>query len=71
MYDTTFSFFKYYRICYNNCLNCFCRQGAAGVKSQVGDGHTRGSKEVRVVPAPDVNAELARSMQVFKYGLIV
>ncbi|XP_070037501.1 probable serine/threonine-protein kinase At1g54610 [Nicotiana tomentosiformis] len=39
------------------------RQGAAGVKSQVGDGHTRGSKEVRVVPAPDVNAELARSMQ--------
>ncbi|KAM3301840.1 putative serine/threonine-protein kinase [Capsicum chacoense] len=39
------------------------RQGAAGVKSQLGDGQTRGSKEPRAVPAPDANAELARSMQ--------
>ncbi|XP_060190184.1 probable serine/threonine-protein kinase At1g54610 [Lycium barbarum] len=39
------------------------RQGAAGVKTQFGDGHTRGSKEPRAVAAPDANAELARSMQ--------
>ncbi|CAN4104968.1 unnamed protein product [Withania somnifera] len=38
------------------------RQGATGVKGQF-DGHMRGSKESRAVPAPDANAELARSMQ--------
>ncbi|KAH0656360.1 hypothetical protein KY285_031242 [Solanum tuberosum] len=39
------------------------RQGAAGVKNQFEEGHMRGSKEPRAVPAPDANAELARSMQ--------
>lgn len=31
----------------------------------------RGSKEPRAVPAPDANAELAKSMQVLMWGLIV
>lgn len=41
------------------------------MKSQLGDGRTRGSKEPRAVPAPDANAELARSMQVVICGLII
>lgn len=39
------------------------RQGAAGVKNHFDEGHMRGSKEPRAVPAPDANAELARSIQ--------
>lgn len=41
------------------------------MKNHFDEGHMRGSKEPRAVPAPDANAELARSIQVLMWGLIV
>ncbi|KAI3457241.1 hypothetical protein Pfo_013904 [Paulownia fortunei] len=42
------------------------RQGALGVKGQKGEYDFKRSKELRPAPAPDANAELARSMQIYR-----
>lgn len=43
----------------------FLRQGVTGYKGQKVENDSKRSKELRAAPAPDANAELATSMQVY------
>ncbi|KOM32804.1 hypothetical protein LR48_Vigan01g236000 [Vigna angularis] len=46
------------------------RQGGAGVKGQRHDLERKGTRESRAIPAPDANAELVLSMQVWSFLVV-